>query len=429
MPRTLTEIELRSEEVQEVLEAPPSWLIRWGMGVLLLLILLLLLISHLVRYPDVISGEIMLTTQNPPVKIVANSSGKLVELFKPEGEALKAGELIAEIENSITTDGMEYMKKTVNRVTAFLINPNVPIDFADSNFIFGNIQVAYSELKKLCSDYHQWVTDTYQKEQIKQLELKIKQYHQLVDITENQAHISLSELANAEEKYKTDQVLYEEGILAKLQFYQEESAFRQRQQEVENLKKTATQNRITLIDLEKQLLDIRHEQEEKERNFRESIALNLHAIRNQIDNWQKSYLVTAPTAGKLSYLKTLNQNQFIQAGDFIFAIVPENETYLGIINIPAKGVGKVKAGQAVRIKLDNFPYQEYGQINGVVQNISLLANEETYRAEIALSEGLTTSYNKHLEFTPEMMGTAEIITEDLSMMERAFYSIRSIFDQ
>ena len=429
MPRTLAEIELRSEEVQEVLNAPPSWLVRWGLAVLLLLIVIVLAISNLVRYPEVIPAEIMLTTQNPPIKIVANSNGKLTELYKSEGEILTSGEVIAEIENPITTGGMTYMKTLVSQVKDFLANPKVPVSFSDSSYVFGSIQAEYNELKKLCIDYQQWSTDVYQKEEIRNLRSKAKQYDQLIDITEKQAQISRSELVNAEEKYRTDQMLFEEGVLAKLQFYQEESAFRQRQQEVENLKKSATQNRITLIELQKQLLDIRHEQQEKEQNFQKSIALNLHAILNQIDTWQNSYLITTPVAGQLSYLKPLNENQFIQTGDFVFAVVPENEAYVGIINIPTQGFGKVKTGQEVRIKFANFPYQEYGQVNGIIKKISLLASEDTYRAEVALPYGLTTSYNKQLNFTPEMTGAAEIITEDLSMMERTFYSIRGIFDQ
>ncbi len=429
MPQTLADIDLRSEEVQEILNAPPSWLIRWGIAVLLSLILLLLVISNLVKYPDVIPGAVVLTTQNPPIKIVANSSGRLSKLFLQEGELVASGDIIAEIENPVTTQGVEYMKRLMSQLKVFLSNPNVPIQFLDSGYVFGNMQTEYNELKKSCIDYHQWITDAYRKEQVQSLELKIRQYDQLIDITKRQTRFSIQELANTEEKYKSDQMLFKEGVLAKLQFFQEESAYRQHQQEVENFRKSATQNQITLSDLEKQLLDIKHDQLETERNFREGIIMNIHAILNQIDNWQKSYLITAPVGGKLSYLEPLNKNQFVGANDFLFAVVPKNDAYLGIMDIPTKGFGKVKTGQAVQIKLDNYPYQEYGQVNGTVKRISQLANADTYRAEIKLPKGLTTSYNKQLGFTPEMKGTAEIITEDLSVMDRIFYSFRKIFKQ
>lgn len=428
MPQTLNEISLRSEEVQEVLEAPPSWLVRWGIGIFVLLILLLLVVAYLVRYPDIVTGEVMLTTQSPPIKVVANSNGKLT-LHRAEGEWLHAQEVIAKIENPITNQGMAYLKKLATQIAVFLDNPRTPVEFSDSGCVFGSIQAEYNALKKLCMDYHRWTTNAYHREQIKKISAMIEQYSQLLDITERQAQISRDELANAEEKYQTDQKLFQQGVLAKLQFYQEESAFRQQQQEVENYKKSATQNRITLIDLKKQLLDIRHEQTEQERNFHANIALNLHVIRNQIDTWQKSYLITAPIAGTLSYLKPLSDNEFIQTGDFIFAVVPDHETYVGIVRIPAQGFGKVTTGQQVRIKFSNFPYQEYGQVRGTVQSIALLANENTYRAEITLPNGLITSYKRQLDFTPEMTGIAEIITEDLSMLERIFYSFRELVDK
>lgn len=427
MPESLVDIELRSEEVEEVLSAPPAWLVRWGLSVIMLLILLLLVVSNLVQYPDVISGEVMLTTQNPPVKIVANSSGKLSKLLKSEGDSLFLGEVIAEIENPITSQGVEYLKSLVDHVDAFIDGSPELVNFSDSGYVFGVIQDEYNTLKKLYIDYYYWSNDTYQQREVKNISAKIEQYYRLISITEKQVKIALNELSNAQEKYQTDRLLYKEGVLAKLQFFQEESAFHQRKQEVENLNKATTQNRIVLLDLEKQLLDIKQQQAETQRNFRDEITLNLHAIRNHIDNWQKSYLVIAPISGRLSYLKPLSNSQFIQADEFIFAVIPEEKEYQGIVKIPSHGVGKVKVGQMVRLKFNNYPHEEYGQVNGIVEKISLLASDNTYRVKLQLPQGLTTSYNKQLPFAPEMIGLAEIVTEDLSIMERVFYNIRSIF--
>ena len=48
-------IELRSEEVQEILEATPNWMIRWGNILVLTLIIMLFFISWFVKYPDIIA--------------------------------------------------------------------------------------------------------------------------------------------------------------------------------------------------------------------------------------------------------------------------------------------------------------------------------------------------------------------------------------
>ena len=54
-------------------------------------------------------------------------------------------------------------------------------------------------------------------------------------------------------------------------------------------------------------------------------------------------------------------------------------------------------------------------------------SEGNYFVYISLPDGTVTSYNKKLPFDQELLGNAEIITEDLSVAERFFYKIKDIF--
>ena len=65
---SLDHINLRSEEVIEILTEVPNWMIRWGNLLFLSIILTLLLISWFVKYPDIITSEAIITTQIPPQK-------------------------------------------------------------------------------------------------------------------------------------------------------------------------------------------------------------------------------------------------------------------------------------------------------------------------------------------------------------------------
>jgi multidrug efflux pump subunit AcrA (membrane-fusion protein) len=415
-------------EVQEVLSNPPVWLVNWGSSLILLLIISVLALAWLVKYPDVIEGQMILTTQSPPIKVVSKSSGKLLSLHQPEGSLLQAGEVIATIENPISPGGIRYMEQVIGRVKHFLLQPARAIEFVDENLVFGNLQASYNELKKLCLDYHNWKTDAYPQQQMAILREKIGNYGKLLTLTENQLSFNRQELENAEDKYQVNRGLYEEGVISKLDFYQEETSYRQKQQGVEGVKISLTQNQITLNDLKQQLLDLEHQSRELERTYRDNIQLKLDEIENQVLNWQQSYLITAPVSGRLSYLDQLNENQFVNAGSYLFALLPENEDYVGLMDIPARGFGKVEVGQMVRIKFQNYPYQEYGQVQGRVRSIAELPDNETYRAEIALDKGLVTSYHKTLAFKPEMSGSAEIVTEDLRFLERLFQQIRALID-
>lgn len=46
-----------------------------------------------------------------------------------------------------------------------------------------------------------------------------------------------------------------------------------------------------------------------------------------------------------------------------------------------------------------------------------------------LSKKLTTTYNKEIDFRQEMKGTANIITEDLRLIERFFYKLKDVLSQ
>jgi hypothetical protein len=75
---------------------------------------------------------------------------------------------------------------------------------------------------------------------------------------------------------------------------------------------------------------------------------------------------------------------------------------------------------------------EFGMLKAKVKNISLvpITTEQGifYSAEIELNDSiLKTNYNKIIPFSQNMTGTAEIITDDLRLLERFLNPLRSIW--
>lgn len=84
----------------------------------------------------------------------------------------------------------------------------------------------------------------------------------------------------------------------------------------------------------------------------------------------------------------------------------------------------------MNIKLENYPDIEFGVLNGIVKNISLIPDSEgLYFVDVELPKKLITSYKKEIDFKQEMRGTAEIITEDLRLIERFFYQLKGILSR
>ena len=115
-------------------------------------------------------------------------------------------------------------------------------------------------------------------------------------------------------------------------------------------------------------------------------------------------------------------------GELIFIIIPtKNNSFIGKIKAPAANSGKIKKGQRVQIKLLNYPSDEFGELNGKVLSISQIPNlEGNYLIDVELPQDLKTTYDKKIAFRQEMKGTADIVTEDLRLIERFFYQLRNI---
>ena len=109
------EIELRSEEVQEVMNHVPSWILRQGITVLCCIVVVLLVGSYLFKYPDIVEAEITVSTQTPPVYIVTKAAGRLEELRISNGGEVEKETILGVIENAAKTKDVLWVKERMRQ--------------------------------------------------------------------------------------------------------------------------------------------------------------------------------------------------------------------------------------------------------------------------------------------------------------------------
>ncbi|MBA0884202.1 HlyD family secretion protein [Flavobacterium sp. BBQ-18] len=103
---------------------------------------------------------------------------------------------------------------------------------------------------------------------------------------------------------------------------------------------------------------------------------------------------------------------------------------MGKLKAPSLNSGKIRTGQEINIRLVNYPDREFGMLKGIVKTISLIPDKEgNLFIDVSFPNALETSYNKQIIFQQEMSGTAEIVTEDLRLIERLLYQFRDIFNR
>ncbi len=106
---------------------------------------------------------------------------------------------------------------------------------------------------------------------------------------------------------------------------------------------------------------------------------------------------------------------------------------IGEVVISSHGAGKVEVGQSANVKVNNFPYDEYGLLKGGVSSISRLTNTtstaegvtDTYQTILSFPDGAITNFGKELPLDFETKGTAEIITKRKRLIERLFDNLKS----
>ncbi|NJL75222.1 MAG: hypothetical protein HC892_09525 [Saprospiraceae bacterium] len=93
------DIEIRSEDVQEILGTPPKWIISWGTTISFVVILLMVWLSWYFKYPLKIEAPIVITTSTPPTEVVAPSTGYLNKFFVTENDTVSKGDLMGYFTN------------------------------------------------------------------------------------------------------------------------------------------------------------------------------------------------------------------------------------------------------------------------------------------------------------------------------------------
>ncbi|ELM3643288.1 HlyD family secretion protein [Flavobacterium psychrophilum] len=421
-----TEIELRSEEVQEILTRVPHWMIRWGSVVVLLILLSLFFVSWLVKYPDVITTQIVITTNVPPEKLVAKVPGKIEAILVTDKATILKNTTLAVIENSANFKDVFLLKSIVDTIN---IDKNkFPFDKLKSAQL-GEIESFFAVFKKesIADDLNAKL-QPYQVEETAQSYEAI-QLKERLSILESQKSINQNELVLQKSDLDRYETLYKKGIIATQELEKHKLTYLQIEKNYKSLLSTISQLKSSLNELNKNSKTTQINESKENINLERNVIQAFYGLKKAIKDWELNYVLRSSIDGKVSFLQLWAENQTVNAGDNVFAVIPTNESgYIGKVKATAQNSGKIKIGQTVNIRLANYPDREFGIIKGNIKAISLTPDADgNLLINVSLPKGLETSYKKQIVFQQEMPGTADIVTEDLRLIERLLYQFRDVF--
>jgi len=407
---------LYSEPVREIMGKPPGRILRWGTTIMIAVFVFFILFAWLIRYPDIIPAPVEITTTNPPVTLVSKITGHINTFLVKEREKVYGGQIVAVMETTAAINEIELLKQTIDTIKQpeQISYRTLPL-FSK----LGELQAYYGTFLKNLSDLNNYVINDFYGSKILSLT------NEVAGIQEYISRLSVKEKLFAENqrlearKYKRDSLLFRDKVIAETDLERSHQLLLRVSIELQTARLDHSAKSIELAEKRQQLQENRitgiSEKEKLITSLRESF-LNLKA---QINSWENTYLLVSPVEGVVSFTKFWSANQSVVRDEPVVSIVPvEAGSFLGRINLKMQRSGKVKTGLLVNIKLSGYPYLEYGIVRGRVKSKSLVPSGDAYVIDIELPEGLTTLYGRQLDFTQNMQGTAEIITENQRLLQK-----------
>ena len=419
---------IKSEEVQAIVDRMPT---RWAKYVSLMtfiLISLIIISGFIISYPDTVDGQISVTASIAPVRIVANTSGRLI-LLKENKSRLHTGEVIAYIESGANYKDILLIDSLLNR----FIPGNDNIDRFPSSFLLGDLSSAYNSFVIANNEFERLSNTDIYATMREIINRQIKADKNVISNMNKELMMKKQIIVGSAEQLIIDENLLEIAAITEDEYEGKLQSHLSKEESFLNLRSSLL---IKQSDINKNNLEIQRivleEKDMIEKALSELIS-STNNLASMIRLWKEKYLQSATLDGELEYQGFWRDNSFVSSGQELFTIIPEENDIIGEVIIPSIGAGKVETGQTANVKINKFPYDEYGLLKGRVESISRVSNKietregsgEAYQVIISFPDGFKSNYGINLALDFESKGTAEIIIKPKRLAERLFDNLKA----
>lgn len=417
-------IEIRNEEVQEILGNIPSWIVRWGTSIVVGLLLFLIGGSFIYRSPSVIHETITITTENPPAKVIARSDGQIASLFVTDKQSVTSGEPLAVIENPAAYQDIWKLKSLLDSIS--LQNP--ARNLSPSTYLdLGKVQPHYESFKKAYDTYWHFHDLQYYPRKAVAIQNELKKYMVLLNQLKEQNTIIHDDLLLLQKQYQRDSTLHADGVISDQAMDQSKANLLQKKLKYHESLSKISETELDIAQLQEVQIDNRNNFEQLKKQHQLRLNETYENLKAEINIWENKYVLISPISGNISFMEYWSTNQSVTSGSTVMMVIPKDQgAIIGKLALNQDGAGKVKAGKKVIIKLRNYPYLEYGVLEGKVAAVSMAAENDMFSVFVDIPDKLITNYGITLDFTHDMEGNAEIITQDILLINKLLNPIKSV---
>jgi multidrug resistance efflux pump len=421
-------LHLRSNEVQDFISRKPNFFIRWGTLLFFLILVLMGTVCWFIQYPDIVVSKARLTSINAPKEVMTRTEGKLLQITASNGQIVQQGTVLAFMESIANPTAVATVQANLDSILMYVSQNNTDQivnffpDYSQQQYLkeLGELQQPFQTFMQSFISFRDFISNGFYLRKRTMLQTDLNNMARLNAILKEQQILLEKDLALSKQTFEANESLAKDKVISALDYRNEQSKLIAKQLSLPQIKSAIVTNESQQNDKRKEIAELENQILVQKNTFIQA----LQSLISQFQQWEFKYVLKAPISGTVQMAGFFQENQHIKSGQLLFYVQPDSTRYFTEMFIPQYNFGKVTVGQDVLLKFQAYPYEQFGSVTGKIEFISPTPTDSGYLAKVTLPKGLTTNYGRTLPYQYGLFAQADIVTENLRLLERFYYNIR-----
>lgn len=175
-----------SDELLDVVGEPPTWIMRGGASIMTGILLMFLVGTWIIKYPEVLTGTAVVTTQIQPIRVVTPTGGRMTSLLVKDEAMVKKGDVLAETESTTEPHNIPILRQLIAETNYFLTHSQQTISFPGGGMVWGDLQTDFNLIRQNYLDYKRLQSDPFQADRLQNRRQQADELRQMMAVNEYQ---------------------------------------------------------------------------------------------------------------------------------------------------------------------------------------------------------------------------------------------------
>ena|SRR5215469_1855504 len=213
----------------------------------------------------------------------------------------------------------------------------------------------------------------------------------------------------AEDEARREEQLFSSGVISEVDLRRARAAAQERRAAAESLQlgtsRLERQQRTQESERQARIQEIRTQLIQMQ-GQQATVSAEIERLEGEVGRRN----IKAPVDGTLGDVSNLRVGSVVREGDRLAVVVPRGSLRIVANFLPPDALGRIKPGQPARLRLEGFPWAQYGSVNATVSSVANEIRDRRIRVELAVE----SNANSRIPMQHGLPGTIEVEVERIS---------------